>query len=255
MTTLRIRPAYVFAFIAAFGAVAGCGAKSPVAPDPVPTTQAFNYMMLVGLPNNGDSGSVVATLDVPSSLLASTTGASVPKVLVPVAGATLTLKNGTVVPLTGSIDSVTLKATLTSANGFYRITLDLSKDKKNPDGTFTTSDGKVGGIAITNTVAPATPKFWCGTFSGDEKGWVKLQSNFDGTGSGTFNFQFDDGSGVVSVKDQKAQNNTLTLAFTLPDGGSASGSGTILGGVNISGLWNNSFGQKGIWSASTFGCS
>lgn len=240
--------------IAVLAVAVGCGAKSPSSPEPPLATEALNYMMLVGLPGNGDGGSVVATLDVPSSLLAASMG-SVPKVLVPVAGSTLTLKNGTVVPLTGSIDSITLKATLTSANGFYRITLDLSKDKRNPDGTFTTSDGKVGGIAITNTVAPATPKFWCGTFNGDEKGWVKIQSNFDGTGSGKFNFQFDDGSGTITVKDLNATNNKLNFTFKLPDGATASGSADILGGVNMSGLWNNSYGQKGQWAASTFGCS
>ena len=257
MTRQRVHPIATLSVLAVLAAAVGCGAKSPSSPEPAVTTQALNYMILVGLPGNGDAGSVVATLDVPSSLLAATSelGASVPKVLVPVTGSTLTLKNGTVVPLTGSIDSLTLKATLTSANGFYRITLDLSKDKRNPDGTFTTSDGKVGGIAITNTIAPATPKFWCGIFKGDEKGWIKLQSNFDGTGSGKFNLQFDDGSGVVAAKDLNATNNKLNFTFKLPDGASASGSADILGGVNMSGLWNNSYGQKGIWSASTFGCS
>jgi len=236
-------------------AAVGCGAKSPSSPEPALTTEALNYMMLVGMPADGDGGSVVATLDVPSAFLAATPGTSVPHLLGPVSGARLTLKNGTVVPLTGSIDSLTLKATLTSANGFYRITLDLKKDKRNPDGTFTTSDGKVGGIAITNTIAPATPKLWCGFFNGDEKGWIKLQSNFDGTGSGKFNFQFDDGSGMVSVKDLTAVNNKLNFTFKLPDGSTASGTADILAGLNMCGFWNNSYGQKGQWNASTFGCS
>ncbi len=257
MTRQRVHFIPSFSVVAMLIAAVSCGAKSPSSPEPALTTQALNYMMLVGIPGNGDAGSVVATLDVPSSLLASTPegGTSMPKILVPVAGSTLTLKNGTVVPLIGSIDSLTLKATLTSANGFYRITLDLSKDKRNPDGTFTTSDGKVGGIAVTNTIAPPTPKLWCGFFNGDEKGWIKLQSNFDGTGSGKFNFQFDDGSGMVSVKDLTATNNKINFTFKLGDGGSASGSADILAGINMSGFWNNSYGQKGQWNASTFGCS
>lgn len=209
-------------------------------------------MMLASIPGNGDSGYVVATLDVPSSVLASSTGLTT-QVLVPVARATLTLKNGTVVPLTGSIDSLTLKATLTSSNGFYRITLDLSKDKINPDGTFTTSDGKVGGISVTNTVAPPSPKYWCGTFNGDEKGWIKMLTNLDGTGSGPFNGQFDDGSGIVNFKGD-AKNNFVSFTVTIP-GGSASGTADILAGNNMVGSWSNTEKQKGQWSAATFGCS
>lgn len=66
-----------------------------------------------------------------------------------------------------------------------------------------------------NTIAPATPKLWCGIFNGDEKGWVRVQSDFDGTGSGKFNFYFDDGSGMVTVKDKDAKFNKLTFTFRL----------------------------------------
>ena len=78
----RLHSISLIPVLAALMAVTGCGAKSPSSPDPAPlATQPLSYMMLASLPGNGDSGSVVATLDVPSSLLASSTG-SVPKVLV-----------------------------------------------------------------------------------------------------------------------------------------------------------------------------
>ncbi len=102
--------------------------------------------------------------------------------------------------------------TLTSSNGFYRITLDLSKDKRNPDGTFTT-----------------------------------------GTGSGPFNGQFDDGSGIVNFKGD-AKNNVVSFTVAIP-GGSASGTADILAGNSMSGSWSNTEKQKGQWSAATFGCS
>jgi hypothetical protein len=245
-----------FALAAALAATTACGAAASSAPDPAPAvkTEAINYMMLVTIPADFATGSAVATIDVPTSLLAQSDSSS-PKILVPVTGATLTLKNGNVLPLVGSIDSLTLVATLTTSNNLYKITLNLLKDKKNPDGTFATTDGKVGGISVTSTVAPATPKLWCGFFNGDEKGWLKLQTNLDGSGSGPIQGSFDDGSGVTTVKGSVVSNK-VTLTIQNPEPGfSGGGTGAIDAGVNMSGVWSNSDKQKGQWSVTTFGCS
>ena len=241
---------------AALAVTTACGATASSAPDPVATvkTEAINYMMLVTIPGDFVTGSAVATIDVPTSLLAASDSSS-PKILVPVTGAKLTLKNGNVLPLVGSIDSLSLIATLTTTNNLYRITLNLLKDKKNPDGTFQTTDGKVGGISVISTVAPPTPALWCGFFNGDGKGWLKLQTNLDGTASGKIQGSFDDGTGVTYVKGDVVSNK-VTLTIQNPEPGfSGGGTGTIDAGVNMSGVWSNSEKQKGQWSVSTFGCS
>lgn len=245
----------VLTVLLALGTTA-CGSSAspttPTTPVAVATTSLF-YAGTVATVGAEVLANVEATVEVPVSQLAGSTSDSSTKISIPVTTAKLTLKNGTVVPLSGSFDTVTQKVTLTSADLKYRIVIDISKSKASPDGTFTTSDGKVGGINIVQTIAPAPPTLFCGTFSGDSKGWM----NVTRVGDVLTGFA-DDGFGQIKLTGTVAPiGGGVTIKWTFtgePGGGTATG--TLLGGTMMSGLWSNTLGEKGLWSSQSgfLGC-
>ncbi len=237
---MRLFSVGVLAFIGTFAC-----SKSPTAPETqtVPT-QTVHYSGFVHEPSTDVGGVLQMTVDLPASLAQST--GERPFFRIPISNATLTLKNGAVIQMTGHYETST--DTLTLTGGGYHVSFKYNGTKANPDGTFTTLQGIVGVARI--ILVPAPPPaavMYCGSFQGTEAGDVFLTIHNGTTVTGT---------GYERGKPNAPIGITGTAQFPPIDHielnwSWSGGRGWATGRSNAGdwgGLWENTDGQKGIWS-------
>ncbi len=237
-------------------AAVACGSSSPSSTAPTPVVTAPNYF--TGMVMSADTltfGSIDLTIDLPVSSLIASTGAA-PQLQIPVPAAKLTLRTGVVVPLSGYYDSNTSKVYLRDSQLLYSIVLDLGNQL--PDGTFTTPDGKVGGVNITRVATPTVSVIFCGSyFKPIGQGRLTFTASHGPNAyAGAINGYAIDGSDVVTFRGSSNFSGQMSFAFSILNG-SGGGSGQILGSPTnaaASGLWSNSEGEGGIWGASVTLC-
>jgi hypothetical protein len=236
--------------------MAGCGAgpttpsqaAQPAGETPV-ATQTAHYSGVVLEPVSGEAGVLQITTEVPATLSSSTDARTTARI--PLTRATLTLKDGRVIPLTGHYDTTTDMLYL--SGGGYVITFKYKSTKINPDGTFTTPQGIVGGAQITLVPAPPPPsEMFCGDYRGSESGslFLTVQNGRIVTG---YAYQRGEPDRIVlSGTAVPSPIGTMQFSWSYPGG-----RGTATGTANVyawSGIWDNTDDQRGIWSVATIHC-